>query len=69
MRRAKNARSKAAREAKNKETAALQARLGYEFKDLSILNEALTHPGSVGISKKVKLTDYPKKSPIWKMTE
>lgn len=54
MRRAKNARSKAAREAKNKETAALQARLGYEFKDLSILNEALTHPGSVGISKKVK---------------
>ncbi len=54
MRKAKKERSKAALEARNGEISALQTRLGYEFKDLSILNEALTHPGSVGISKKVK---------------
>ena len=54
MRKAKKERSKAALETRNGEISALQTRLGYEFKDLSILNEALTHPGSVGISKKVK---------------
>ena len=54
MRKAKKERSKAALEARSGEISALQTRLGYEFKDLSILNEALTHPGSVGISKKVK---------------
>ena len=54
MRKAKNERSKAALETRSGEISALQTRLGYEFKDLSILNEALTHPGSVGISKKVK---------------
>ena len=54
MRKAKKERSKAALETRSGEISALQTRLGYEFKDLSILNEALTHPGSVGISKKVK---------------
>lgn len=54
MRKAKKERSKAALETRSGEISALQTRLGYEFKDLSILNEALTHPGAVGISKKVK---------------
>jgi len=54
MKKAKKARSRALVEGQKQALEELQDKLAYKFNDTAILHEALTHPGSVGISKKVK---------------
>jgi len=54
MKKAKRARSKALVAAQAAQLKAVEAAIGYKFKDMSVLREALTHPGAVGFDKKIK---------------
>ena len=55
MKRAKTARSNVKTQLRKRRLAPLEEKLGYIFEDKSILIEALTHPGVIGVSKaKVK---------------
>lgn len=54
MKKAKRARSQSKEETQKKLLKGLEKSLGYTFRDISILREALTHPVSVGFEKKVK---------------
>lgn len=51
MKRAKKTRVKVKTELRKRRLAPLEASLGYEFEDKSLLKQALTHPGLVGVAK------------------
>lgn len=51
MKKAKRARTKAGQASASGRLDVLEENLSYKFKKISILQEALTHPGTVGVSK------------------